>query len=1296
MTSTTLSLPGIGDLAAGRYRIKRELGRGGFGVVFLAHQEAIDRHVAIKFLLPEVATDPKEVERFRREVFHASGLQNPHTITLYDYGKSPAGLFYVVMEYLDGITLRDRLNRDGPIGPVQTRLLLEQVLASLDEAHSRELVHRDLKPENIFVQGLEENALHTKVLDFGLSKFIGDPNSTLYRGPSLTADGEICGTPQYMSPEHAYGEPVGPSGDVYSLGLVAYEALVGKPAFDGANALDILLKQVKQPVPDLPEEYAGGILASFIARATKKKAEERFADAGQALDWLYENRAESPDPTQVPAGLLSIEEPGHLAIELDNTAPAVPPSIEAVDQGAQHLEFPTQKSSKAALDNFELRVAQTPLIGRRRTLARLDGWLSHAAHSGGFFLLSGDAGTGKTAVLDTWCSHLTTHQRLQILRGAHTRSAPPLSGLRQAFHALLQLDSESPLRQTHRLEPDRVRILSAIFDQNRPTELESDRSVSNLIYHLVDALTALASQEPILVILEDFQYADPITRRFVDHLLDTMAERDHPIALLLSLRNGDAVKEWKPNGNLPVVHWPLPQLSDDDLSDLLRRVLPSSDGLASGLLKLASGNPALLLHLCRYLLESERLTHRGDRGHWDLDDPSTPIEELVPPDLQQLIIQRAHRYLRNSANESELRAVLHRAVLLGDEFSAELLESCLRAEDLQEIADRSSALLAELTASGLLHQQNGDDHRSQSYTFARPLHRASLARMVESIDDWRGFHELVAKTLIKRGLDSTGKLPESAIAAHLERAGKPESALPWWLRAANRAELEHHHRLALQMLRRAEGYLATQRKADPEVAGILRLQQGRLFRHVGEFGPAEDALAEAIEHAKRCDDAALRARATEARAEVIFLQGRHDEAEELLDEVGDLYHVLSDLKGKHRIRLAHADLAGARGQYHMARQLFEALRVNVAELDEKATEIRCLIGLGRCDYADGNLGHARKSIEKARELAVEVDDRRALAATLIESSHIALFTEGIEAAEGLAHQALTMARREDDILAEANAHLALGLALRRSTHLDRAQFHAGKARELHESLGHIYGLLKSVLLTAELNWAQGNLEEAIVLAEDTARLHGDLGDRHGWALSTMYQSLFLIESQRPDRAHELLADILAIEGRQGLGLYEPSCIFYLGLAHEADGNLKEALAAYGEAQSIAKRKGNREMVSLTTIALVKLRLVLGDVETARQQIPLALSEAQALGHAHANMFALLGASVLARLDRDPTLLREYMTRLRTYIITPNAPEMRLPQRLLQMRRLIEQTPPSPGRSAIAEAVDEVYENLLSS
>ncbi len=281
-----VDLPKVGELVGGRFRISAVLGSGGFGMVYRAVQENVGREVALKFLSPSVARDPVNIERFRREALHVSQLRHPNTITLYDYGQTEDGLFYMVMELLEGISLGEQVQQHGALSWSRAAHIFLQILKSLTEAHQRGLVHRDLKPENIHLCELFGEQDYVKVLDFGVAKMtmFDDPTDTQEK---LTRAGRIFGTPMYMAPEQACAEPITTATDVYALGLMLFEMLTGLPPVTGRNRMDVIHKQIRAEVPKLTPELEDTPLGDVIRKATRKKPEERYADAAAMLEAFH-------------------------------------------------------------------------------------------------------------------------------------------------------------------------------------------------------------------------------------------------------------------------------------------------------------------------------------------------------------------------------------------------------------------------------------------------------------------------------------------------------------------------------------------------------------------------------------------------------------------------------------------------------------------------------------------------------------------------------------------------------------------------------------------------------------------------------------------------------------------------------------------------------------------------------------------------------------------------------------------------------------------------------------------------
>jgi serine/threonine protein kinase/tetratricopeptide (TPR) repeat protein len=285
------NLPNLrkGDVVAGRFRVVEIIGSGGFSVVYRAHQEGMNRFVALKVLKPKASADAQIVERFRREALFASHLSHPNTITLYDYGHTEDGLCYIAMEYLVGMDLSDVVSLGQPMDLKRVWKVLTQCCRSLSEAHKLGLIHRDLKPENIFLMQRKDGEF-VKVLDFGVSKAINEFGSAGPRTMApLTQQGTVFGTPLYMAPEQAMADALTPAVDVYALGHIGYEMITGRAAYaDSTNAMDVMLRQINDPPLRLAAPWNTTPFAPLIERATQKKPAERYADAAEMLTHLLD------------------------------------------------------------------------------------------------------------------------------------------------------------------------------------------------------------------------------------------------------------------------------------------------------------------------------------------------------------------------------------------------------------------------------------------------------------------------------------------------------------------------------------------------------------------------------------------------------------------------------------------------------------------------------------------------------------------------------------------------------------------------------------------------------------------------------------------------------------------------------------------------------------------------------------------------------------------------------------------------------------------------------------------------
>jgi serine/threonine-protein kinase len=289
----------IGQVLDGRYRIDHVIGQGGMGAVYRATHLSMGKPVALKVIRSEHASDLDAVRRFQREARAASLLDHPHTIRVFDSGESEEGLLYLVMEYLEGRTLSSVLAQTGMLPQPRAVNIAGQVAQSLAEAHGHGMVHRDLKPQNIMLIEVVGEPDFVKVLDFGIVKFLSEPK----QGSSVTRTGTVIGSPDYMSPEQAQSKPPDARTDLYSLGVLLYEMLAGRRPFDSDSPMMVLMAQVNQPLPPLPEGLpVSPALRSLVHRLLAKNPEDRPPTAAHVLAELARIREETRTSTSEVGG----------------------------------------------------------------------------------------------------------------------------------------------------------------------------------------------------------------------------------------------------------------------------------------------------------------------------------------------------------------------------------------------------------------------------------------------------------------------------------------------------------------------------------------------------------------------------------------------------------------------------------------------------------------------------------------------------------------------------------------------------------------------------------------------------------------------------------------------------------------------------------------------------------------------------------------------------------------------------------------------------------------------------------
>jgi len=294
----------IGRILNDRYKITERIGIGGMAEVYRAYDNNLDREVAVKVMLPQYAADPTFTKRFRQEAASAARLQSPYIVGIHDWGLD-IDTYYIVMEYLRGTDLKTAIRERGTINQRKAAEIGSQVAQALSVAHASDIIHRDIKPQNIMIQP-DGNI---KVMDFGIAR-AGDAH--------LSQTATVLGTAHYVSPEQAQGKELTGSSDIYSLGIVLYEAVTGKLPFEGQDAVSVAVKQVND-IPELPSPINPNIdptLEAIIMKALEKDPANRFANATEMRQVLNDYLAGRP---------VSLDGPNQAATRVMNPAAAVAP-----------------------------------------------------------------------------------------------------------------------------------------------------------------------------------------------------------------------------------------------------------------------------------------------------------------------------------------------------------------------------------------------------------------------------------------------------------------------------------------------------------------------------------------------------------------------------------------------------------------------------------------------------------------------------------------------------------------------------------------------------------------------------------------------------------------------------------------------------------------------------------------------------------------------------------------------------------------------------------------------------------
>lgn len=766
------------------------------GVLYRAHDERLGRDVALKFLPESVASDRAAGDRFLREARAASALNHPSICTIHDIGEDQ-GRPFLVLELLEGETLRDAIRR-CPLGVDALLGIAVSILKALQAAHHRGIVHRDIKPENIFLTS--DGGI--KLLDFGLAKVIDQDQTLVGNATELTMPGSLVGTVSYMSPEQLRGEPVDARTDLYSLGMVLYEAATGRIstrkqtiAASISAALTEAPPLVSDQRPDVPRE-----LSEFVFRATRKPIAERFQSATEMLEWI---------------GRFS-------------------PSGSIADSGS----YPTD--TRPPFEPDIKRTNRRPLVGRLKECRILQDLLSESrCNRGKMVLIEGEPGIGKTRLLEYALSSAAgVGMRTLVGRCSELETGTPFLPFVEILERLTrEIDPDTLLEYLGPLAPEigrlTPRIRRALPEIPAPLEVPPERERHLLFSAVTELIERLCRERPVVLALEDLHWSDAATSALIQHiaaelpslpLLIIGTHRPHTLernsgfsdALGLLLRSR------------VIRRMPLSSLSDADVNLLLCRLAGRAvpPRISTSIYQITEGNPFFVEELFDHLRDEGLLF--DESGHWKT---GLSLEDFGVPEGILLVLGRRLDKLSERAHK-----LLQTAAVMGRVFRFDLLASC------QE--DPRAALIEGLEEAGrlgLVYPSSEDG--AIVYAFSHALVRQTLIDLM-SPPRRQAIHLQVADVL--ESFDESAEEGHVIdIAHHLAAAGSMASAdrkLKYLSQAGDEALAKTAFQEAAGFYDRALTFVGR----DPGARGRLLFRKGLALTGSSRWQDAHAAWNEAL------------------------------------------------------------------------------------------------------------------------------------------------------------------------------------------------------------------------------------------------------------------------------------------------------------------------------------------------------------------------------------------------------------------------------------------------------------------